>query len=156
MNPQEQKTREVINAHKLRVFQLMSKLSQEVIRRGYDHDFSKFGPEELPHYAASIDEFEQHPYGSDGYHKAKESLGPAVVHHHKHNRHHPEHFDNGVEGMNLVDLMEMLMDWKSATQNHPEKPGDMAISLAMAIGKYKISPQLTQILLNTIADFEML
>ena len=156
MNPQEQKTLEVINAHRLRVFNLMSRLSQEVMRRGNNHDETKLGPEELPYYVATINEFEQHTYGTDGYHKAKESLGEAVVHHYKHNRHHPEHFDNGIEGMNLIDLLEMLADWKSATQNHPEKPGNMGISLATAIGKYKISPQLTQILLNTISDFEML
>lgn len=155
MNPQEQKTREVINAHRLRVFQLMSKISQEVMLRGNRHDETKLDPEELPHYVATIDEFDKHQFGSDGYVKAKDSLGSAVVHHYKHNRHHPEHFNNGIEGMNLVDLLEMLADWKSATQNHPEKPGDMAKSLAWAIGKYKISPQLTQILLNTIVDFEL-
>lgn len=155
MNPQEQKTLEVINAHRQRVFSLMSRLSQEVMQRGNKHDETKLGPEELPHYVATIDEFEKHPYGSDGYHKAKESLGPSVVHHYKHNRHHPEHFHNGIEGMNLVDLLEMLVDWKAATQNHPEQPGNTAKSLVLAIGKYKISPQLTQILLNTMTDFEL-
>ena len=125
MNPQEQKTLEVINAHRQRVFNLMSHLSQEVMRRGNEHDETKLGPEELPHYVATIDEFEKHPFGSDGYFKAKESLGPSVVHHYKHNRH------------------------------HPENPGNTAKSLVLAIGKYKISPQLTQILLNTMTDFEM-
>jgi len=156
MNPQEQKTLEVIRAHRLRVFDLMSRLSQEVMRRANQHDESKFGPEELPHYVATIDEFEQHPYGSDGYRKAKESLGPSLVHHYKHNRHHPEYFDNGIEGMNLIDLLEMLADWKSATLNHPKKPGDMGRSLSMGIDRYKISPQLAKILYNTTRDYEML
>lgn len=156
MNPQEQKTREVINAHRLRVFQLMSKISQEVMLRGNRHDETKLDPEELPHYVATIDEFDKHPFGSEGYAKAKESLGPAVVHHYKHNRHHPEHFEGGIEGMNLIDLLEMLADWKSATQNHPENPGNMARSLTLGIEKYKISPQLAIILYNTARDLEML
>jgi hypothetical protein len=156
MNPQEQKTLEVISAHRQRVFNLMSRLSQEVMRRGNDHDESKLGPEELPHYIATIDEFEQHAYGSDGYHKAKESLGPAVLHHYKHNRHHPEHFGGDIGKMNLVDLLEMLADWKSATQNHPEKPGNMAKSISLAVDKYKISPELSRILYNTAIDFGMI
>lgn len=68
----------------------MSNLSQEVIKRGYEHDESKFGPEELPYYTAAIDDFNKYPFGTDGYNKAKESLGDAVKHHYAHNRHHPE------------------------------------------------------------------
>ena len=156
MNPQEQKTQEVINAHKLRVFQLMAKLSQEVIRRGYDHDMTKFDAVEFPYYSEAIDDFEKHPFGTDGYKKAKESLGEAVKHHYAHNRHHPEHFPDGIKGMNLIDLLEMLCDWKSATQNHPEKPGDLKKSIAWATEKYNISPELVQILYNTARDYEML
>ncbi len=156
MKSQEQRTREVINKHKLRVFQLMAKLSQEVIKRGYEHDMTKFEPEELPHYVATIDEFDKHPFGTEGYKKAKESLGPSVLHHYKHNRHHPEHFPKGVEDMNLVDVLEMLCDWKSATLNHPENPGDLGKSIQMLGQKYKISPQLCQIIYNTARDYEML
>lgn len=134
----------------------MAKLSQEVIRRGYDHDMSKFEPEELPYYVATIDEFDKHPFGTDGHKKAKESLGPSVQHHYKHNRHHPEHFENGVSGMNLIDLLEMVCDWKSATLNHPERPGNMANSIKWAVEKYKISPELASILYNTARDYDML
>ena len=58
--------------------------------------------------------------------------------------------------MNLVDIIEMLCDWKSATQNHPENPGDLKKSIETAAKKYNISPQLTRILYNTAIDFEML
>jgi hypothetical protein len=134
----------------------MAKLSQEVIKRGYDHDLTKLEPEELPHYVATIDEFDKHPFGTEGYKKAKESLGPSVQHHYKHNRHHPEHFPDGVDGMNLIDLLEMVCDWKAATQNHPENVGDMQKSIQWAEEKYKISPQLANILYNTARDYGML
>lgn len=134
----------------------MSTLSQEVMLRGNRHDDSKLEPEELGHYVATIDEFEKYPFGSEGYNKAKESLGPAVLHHYKHNRHHPEHFEDGIDGMNLLDVIEMLCDWKAATQNHPENVGDMAKSIEWATKKYKISPQLAKILYNTARDFALL
>ena len=124
--------------------------------RGNQHDLSKYESEEFPVYAGQIDEFEKHFYGSDGYNKAKAAIRPATEHHFKHNRHHPEHFPNGIEGMNLVDLLEMLCDWKSATENHPQHPGDLKTSFAVATKKYKISPQLNQILYNTAVDFGML
>lgn len=134
----------------------MSIMSQEVLQRGLTHDDSKFGPEEFPIYAEMMDEFEKHPYASDGYNKAKEAIKPATDHHYKYNRHHPEHFEDGINGMNLVDLLEMLCDWKSATQNHPEHPGDLKKSIVLAGEKYKISPQLAQMLYNTAIDFDML
>ena len=52
--------------------------------------------------------------------------------------------------------MKMLVDWKAATQNHPEVPGDLTKSIHLAAKKYKISPQLARILYNTAIDFEML
>lgn len=136
---------------------LMRRMSEEIRLRGQTHDHSKLGPEELPRYVETIDEFDKHPFGSDGYHAAKASLGPALAHHYQHNRHHPEHFPNSIDDMNLVDVLEMLCDWKSATQNHyPIRPGNMERSIQIAVEKYKISPQLAKILYNTARDFEML
>ena len=61
-----------------------------------------------------------------------------------------------VNDMNLVDVIEMLCDWKSATQNHPAIPGDLKKSIEIASKKYNISPQLTRVLYNTAIDFGML
>ena len=58
--------------------------------------------------------------------------------------------------MNLVDLLEMLCDWKSATMNHPEKPGDLSKSIQILGERYNISPQLAKVLYNTAHDFEMI
>ena len=323
---------------------MMSMLSQAVMLRGNRHDESKLDPEEFPYYADAIDEFEKHQFGSEGYKKAKDSLGPALTYHFKNNRHHPEYnrqneewkpisgfeghyevsnygdirsvdrtisrpkqgdfvkkgqlltqyvtpkgycrtqlqvgdkcknvmvhyivakafipnpkgkptinhidgcktnnyvsnlewatnseqlihaYDNGlrdapikyvvtcetleittigidkmvkelqargykrarasgiwrciheprgakhldleftatrfetwmnspVNDMNLVDLLEMLCDWKSATMNHPEKPGDLSKSIQILGERYNISPQLAKVLYNTAHDFEMI
>lgn len=144
---------DVINKHRHRVFTYMSRIAREIMQRGNDHDQSKYSDQEFPVYARTIKEFDKHQFGTEGYKKAKESLGPALEHHFKHNRHHPEHFEMGIDGMTLVDLLEMVCDWKSATLNHPEKPGNMTKSLEMAIVKYNISPQLARVLYNTMREF---
>jgi hypothetical protein len=55
-------------------------------------------------------------------------MGDGLKHHYAHNRHHPEFFgEDGVDGMSLVDVIEMLADWKAATEHHDD--GDLAKSL---------------------------
>jgi hypothetical protein len=131
-------------------------MSQEVMRRANQHDNSKYEDAEFIPYSEVIDEFEKYPYGSKERDALYESIKPAAEHHHKRNRHHPEYHPDGIDGMNLVDLIEMLVDWKSATQNHPDNPGNLRNSIALATKKYNISPQLARILYNTAIDFELL
>jgi len=150
----EKKTRKVIDAHRLRVFQYMSQMSKDIMYRGNVHDESKLGPHEFLHHVRMIEEFEKHPFGTEGYDKAKEGLGPAVEHHFLHNRHHPEYFVDGINDMNLVDVIELLMDWKAATLNHSNSLGDILKSVDILSEKYNISPQLKRIFLNTIKDYE--
>jgi len=128
---------------------------KELLTRAINHDNSKFGPEEFPIYASAIDEFEKHPFGTPGYQKAKDSIAIAVKHHYKCNSHHPEYYANEIDGMNLVDLIEMVCDWKAANQNHKDNPGNMQQSLEFAINKYKISPQLAKIIQNTIEHYKL-
>jgi hypothetical protein len=67
-------------------------------------------------------------YGSDAYKGHLEAMGGGLKHHYAHNRHHPEFFgEDGVDGMALVDLIEMLADWKAAAERHEN--GDLAKSL---------------------------
>jgi hypothetical protein len=67
-------------------------------------------------------------YGSDEYEGYLEAMGDGLKHHYAYNRHHPEFFSgDGVDGMALVDLIEMLPDWKAATERHED--GDLAKSV---------------------------
>jgi hypothetical protein len=50
-------------------------------------------------------------------------MKPAIQHHYKANSHHPEFYDNGVEGMSLFDVLEMLLDWKAATERRRTRRG---------------------------------
>ena len=134
----------------------MMRMAKDVVERAHHHDMSKFGEEEFPHYANVIEEFEKFSFGSDGYNCAREKLGIALKHHYENNRHHPEHFPNGIDDMNLIDILEMICDWKSATQNHSAVKGDISNSVEILSEKYKINPQLKSIIYNTLRDFKAL
>jgi hypothetical protein len=89
-------------------------------------------------------------YGSDEYKGFLEAMGPALDHHYDVNRHHPEHFEQGIGGMNLIDLIEMMADWKAATERHED--GDLERSLRINQERFGISDQLVAILRNTAID----
>jgi hypothetical protein len=91
------------------------------------------------------------PYGGPEYKAAIAELGPALAHHYAENPHHPEHFPNGVDGMNLFDVVEMLIDWKAATERMKDG-GDIRRSLEINTSRFQLSPQLAQVLKNTIED----
>jgi hypothetical protein len=151
----ESKLNRTIHEHRDRVAKYLIQFAQELQNRSLVHDDSKFGPEEFPIYASMFDEFAKHPFGTPGYEAAKEAIKVAVDKHHSLNRHHPEHHVDTVRGMDLVDLLEMLCDWKAATMNHPKAPGNMIRSLDHAVKKYNISPELATVLMNTIENYKL-
>lgn len=53
-----------------------------------------------------------------------------------------------LEGFDLLDLVEMLCDWKAATTRHAD--GDIMKSLEVNTKRFHLSPQVTAILENTI------
>lgn len=92
-------------------------------------------------------------YGSEEYKGFLREMKPALDHHYANNRHHPEHFEHGVGGMNLIDVLEMLLDWKAATLRHGT--GDIEASPAINKKRFGISDQLASILLNTVRDLDL-
>jgi len=100
-------------------------------------------------YAAVVPEFYGKQFGTDDHKAVGAKLGPAWQHHLEHNRHHPEHFENGINGMTLIDLIEMLCDWKSAGLR--EEKDSLYRSIDMLKDRHNIGPQLEAILINTVA-----
>lgn len=143
--------------HVARVGELLAQFAAELIERAGVHDRSKFTVEELVSLAR-LDELiaaeGNVPFGSPEYEQRKKLLGPMLEHHYRENSHHPEHYsvayggnhEIGVEGMDLFDLMEMVVDWKAASERG-EAP---AIGLKAGCDKYKISLQLEKIMRNTV------
>lgn len=61
------------------------------------------------------------------------------------------HFSRGgVDGMDLMDLAEMLCDWKAATLRHDD--GDIMMSIEINTERFGLSPQLVHILRNTVEN----
>ena len=120
--------------------------------RGNLHDASKMEDPELATFAKYTPKLKTTTYGSAEYMKFLEEMKPALEHHGARNRHHPEHFVNGVDGMTLIDLVEMICDWKAATLKHND--GNILKSLEFNAKRFNLSPQLLSILKNTVELFE--
>lgn len=119
-----------------------------LMSRGETHDNSKFEEPELTIFAQNTAKLAAVEYGTPEYAALLKEVRPAIEHHYAKNCHHPEHFPNGINGMTLVDLIEMLSDWEAATARN--KNGNIRKSLEVNAERYDISPQLQQILKNTV------
>ena len=64
-----------------------------------------------------------------------------------------DQLESEVNGMSLFDVLEMLMDWKAATERMKDG-GDIHRSLEINTERFKISPQLASILANTIREMQ--
>lgn len=130
----------------VRVF--LSQIVDELIQRGEHHDESKLWSPEKEIFDEVTPELEKLTYGSKEYKAALKGMGPALVHHYANNAHHPEHHKQGIDDMTLIDILEMLADWKAATLRHAD--GDIAKSIQQNKGRFGITPQLAGILKNTV------
>lgn len=136
--------------HILRVRELLYITQNKLEARGFAHDQTKLGPNEKPIFDRVTGKLKGLTYGSDEYKASLKDLGPALAHHYANNSHHPEHYTNGVDGMSLLDVIEMLCDWKAAGERHAD--GSITRSLTVNRGRFKISDQLHAILENTVRE----
>lgn len=90
-------------------------VSEEMVERGRVHDASKFDAAERLVFAANTAGRDQVAFGSPAYFAHLQTVRPALAHHYAANRHHPEHFEDGVDGMHLLDILEMVCDWMAAS-----------------------------------------
>jgi hypothetical protein len=119
-------------------------------RRRGEHDLSKLLPPEREAFDRATERLRGLTYGSDEYRACLADLKPALDHHYAANSHHPEHYPDGIRGMSLLDLTEMLVDWKAATLRHAD--GDLLRSIEINQKRFGYSDELKRILLNTVAE----
>lgn len=137
--------------HSRRVDELLLQAMSAVQARVTRHDLSKMEPPEKAVFDRVTPLLKSSTYGSDAYKASLVDMGHGLAHHYAGNRHHPEHFQTGISGMTLVDLIEMLCDWKAATERHDD--GSLARSLTIQQARFGIEPQLMDILTNTAVAF---
>jgi hypothetical protein len=138
-------------AHITQVQDIMWEVIHDLIRRASVHDQSKLASPEVELFDEMTPKLATSTYGSEEYKGFLQQLKPALDHHYAHNSHHPEHYADGVRGMSLLDLVEMLCDWKAATLRH--KDGDIRKSIEMNQKRFGYSDELKQIFLNTLPAF---
>lgn len=126
-------------------------ISDALVRRGLDHDRTKQESPELEIFEKFTPMLKTVKYGSFEYYEILNKMKPALAHHYANNRHHPEHFKNGVNGMTLIDLVEMFCDWVAAVKRHDD--GDFKESLRINVERFGISGQLESIFSNTANEY---
>ncbi len=136
-------------AHRAKVMVLMLKLTNILISTSYKHDLSKDEEPEVSEYPKHISALKSVEYQSPEYRAITNGPMHDIIQvHYSKNRHHPQHFPNGVAGMNLIDVMEMLCDWVAASSRNPN--GSPENSLMLNVERFNITPELESILRNTL------
>lgn len=135
--------------HIRRVAELLNQCTIELIKRANEHDRSKLEHPEKEAYDQLTPEFRKLQYGSPEYLEVinRPSIKAGLDHHRRNNPHHIEGHKNGVYDMNLFDVIEMLCDWKAATDRNPN--GDFEFNLQYNIGQFNIPTAAASLLINT-------
>lgn len=137
--------------HVKRVNELLGDFSKKLIDRGIVHDNSKLENPEKECFDRLTPVLKDCEYDSDEYKSHLEELKPALEHHYAKNPHHPQHYSNGIDGMNLVDLIEMFVDWKASSER--QNNGNICKSIEINKERFQMSDQLASIFENTVKYF---
>lgn len=140
-------------AHIARVRDLLGQAEAILRVRGEIHDASKLREPEKPAFdrLAAL-KLSGMAYGSEEYRACLRAEKPAIEHHYANNSHHPEFYGlMGVDGMSLFDVIEMLVDWKAASERMAGG-GDIWKSIELNTARFKLSDQTRVLLENTARE----
>jgi hypothetical protein len=126
-------------------------IMSELEKRRDNHDVSKLQSPEKEVYDKYIPKLKLYQYGTPEYLELREEMAKnGLSHHFKMNRHHPEHFKNGIDDMNIIDLVEMISDWFAASLVSDR---DFYDSIDGNAKRFDMPEQLVNILKNTYNDY---
>jgi hypothetical protein len=148
----------------------MSRAIGMLLDRANIHDSSKLVEPELATFDEFTPKLAESEYGSNEYKANTAAMGEALEHHYAHNSHHPEHYENGIAGMSLIDLIEMLCDWYAASQrtkrpampaasgraDAPQYDDDFLRSIALNQERFGYTDELRLILTNTARELGLM
>ena len=135
-------------SHIMTVRKYLTEIVDALHNRCFSHDRTKLYNPEKPIFDNVTPKLKELTYGSDEYKIQLKEMDVALDHHYKHNKHHPEHYENGIRDMDLVDLVEMICDWKAASERHTD--GDIMKSIEINQKRFGYSDDLKSILINTV------
>ena len=138
--------------HKFQVARFIIKTCWVLLKRALKHDLSKYSKHEAP-YFATAPELKSFNYGSQEYKDMLQNtpeFDAAIKHHYANNSHHPQFYPNGIKDMEILDVVEMLCDWKAATMRHAN--GDLRRSIEINQKRFGYNDQLKSILIATAKE----
>ena len=144
-----QDTRNHIN----NVQRYMTNVIADLLNRSFKHDSSKYDAVEAHTYAKVVPMFKGKVYGTPEHKAVGDMLGDAWKHHEENNDHHTGYYENGINDMSLLSIIEMLCDWKAASLRNPNQI--FSESCLLNCKKYGVDEQLTKIIFNTAESLGM-
>ena len=138
--------------HIRRVTELVHKVCKELLNRADKHDKTKLRYPEKAVFDKFTPNLKKTTDGSEEYDNDTDEMSPALKDHYAANSHHPEHYENGIDGMDLIDIVEMFCDWKAASERHED--GDLHQSIEHNKGRFGMSDQLVSIFKNTTKSIQ--
>lgn len=145
-----ERTRQDTLDHIAKVQHRMGEAIAALKARSNRHDLSKLQEPEMTGYASLQLRLGDARYGTPEYRAVLDEARPTIQHHYAANDHHPEHHPNGIAGMSLLSLLEMLCDWKAAGER--TKDGSMRQSLDVNRRRFGADDMLFSILENTARE----
>lgn len=139
--------------HILKVIKNCDTFMYALNRQVMKHDASKLETPEKEIFDEYTPKLKDCTYNSKEYKIFLEEMKVALNHHYENNRHHPEHFEKGIQDMDLIDIVEMLMDWWASAERH--KDGNIFKSIEINQKRFGYSDDLKNIMLNTIASINL-
>lgn len=133
--------------HIRKVRWLMVAVVDDLLTRSQVHDASKLVEPEVSVFDEYTPLLRGSTYGSPEYKDFLKGMGAGLAHHYEVNDHHPEHFAGGIMDMDLVQITEMLCDWKAATLRHAD--GDLERSIEQNAERFGYGYELKRLLMNT-------
>lgn len=126
----------------------MLDFADKLKERAFVHDASKFEEPEKSIFAANTPGRDNTVFGSKEYEKHKQKVRVALDHHYAHNSHHPEHRLEGIVGMDLLDIVEMICDWSASSLKHEGSSIKKSIDINQK--RFNYTDELKTILNNTV------
>lgn len=127
-------------------------ITDKLTNRGIKHDACKLESPEVEIFTEFTPKLKETQYDSEQYKEYLQEMNKALEHHYANSRHHPEHFEKGIDDMNLVDIVEMLCDWKAASMRQLD--GNLLKSIETNAKRFQYDDQLKHIFINTAKLFD--
>ena len=139
-------TKDTLEHSKL-VYEYVKQLTVKMQTQAFSHDESKLVSPEKEAFDEYTPKLKDCEYNSTEYKNFLAKLKPVLDHHYANNSHHPEHFENGIQGFTLIELVEFFCDNLASTKRM--KTGNIFKSLDINQKRFGYSDDIKNILKNT-------